>query len=114
MAKQKVNSLERIDKIVEILEDKKAENVEVIDLTSKEYIVDYVVITTTLNAKHGFSLLNYLKQDLKPLGEEFLRVDDDDEWTIIDLGDVFIHLMSEKYREKYTIEEFLSELEERQ
>lgn len=114
MAKQKVNSLERIDKIVEILEDKKAENVEVIDLTSKEYIVDYVVIATTLNAKHGFSLLNYLKQDLKPLGEEFLRVDDDDEWTIIDLGDVFIHLMSEKYREKYTIEEFLSELEERQ
>ena len=114
MAKQKVNSLERIDKIVEILEDKKAENVEVIDLTSKEYIVDYVIIATTLNAKHGFSLLNYLKQDLKPLGEEFLRVDDDDEWTIIDLGDVFIHLMSEKYREKYTIEEFLSELEERQ
>ena len=114
MAKQKVNSLERIDKIVEILEDKKAENVEVIDLTSKEYIVDYVVIATTLNAKHGFSLLNYLKQDLKPFGEEFLRVDDDDEWTIIDLGDIFIHLMSEKYREKYTIEEFLSELEERQ
>ena len=114
MAKQKVNSLERIDKIVEILEDKKAENVEVIDLTSKEYIVDYVIIATTLNAKHGFSLLNYLKQDLKPLGEEFLRVDDDEEWTIIDLGDVFIHLMSEKYREKYTIEEFLSELEERQ
>ena len=57
------------------------------------------------------SYYDHLKTALKPLGEEFLRVDDDDNWTIIDLGDIFIHLMSEKYREKYTIEEFLSELD---
>jgi ribosome-associated protein len=101
----------RLETIKAILDDKKAENIEVIDLTNKEYIVDYVVIATTLNPKHGFALLNYLKNDLKPLGEEFLRVDDDENWTIIDMGDIFIHLMSEKYREKYTIEEFLSELE---
>ena len=103
----------RLEKIEKILNEKKAENIEVIDLTKKEYIVDYVVIATTLNSKHAFALLNYLKNDLKPLGEEFLRVDDDDNWTIIDLGDVFIHLMSEEYRKKYTIEEFLSELETR-
>ncbi|WP_072679762.1 ribosome silencing factor [Arcobacter sp. LA11] len=103
----------RLEKIEQILNEKKAENIEVIDLTSKDYIVDYVVIATTLNPKHAFALLNYLKTDLKPLGEEFLRIDDDDEWTIIDLGDVFIHLISEKYREKYSIEEFLSELENR-
>ncbi len=101
----------RLETIEKVLNEKKAENIEVIDLTSKEYIVDYVVIATTLNPKHAFALLNYLKTDLKPLGEEFLRVDDDDNWTIIDLGDVFIHLMSEEYREKYTLEEFLSELE---
>jgi len=101
----------RLEKIEQVLNEKKAENIEVIDLTSKDYIVDYVVIATTLNPKHAFALLNYLKTDLKPLGEEFLRIDDDDEWTIIDLGDIFIHLISEKYREKYSIEEFLSELE---
>lgn len=102
----------RIEKIVSVLNEK-AEKVEVIDLTTKEYIVDYVVIATTLNSKHAFSLLNYLRTDLKPLGEEFLRVDDDENWTIIDLGDVFIHLMSEKYRDKYTLEDFLSQLDSR-
>ncbi|QKF80872.1 ribosome silencing factor [Halarcobacter ebronensis] len=101
----------RLEKIESILSDKKAENIQVIDLTSKEYIVDYVVIATTLNPKHAFALLNHLKTDLKPLGEEFLRVDEDDNWTIIDLGDIFIHLISEKYREKYSLEDFLSELE---
>jgi ribosome-associated protein len=103
----------RVEKIKQILEDKKAEDIEVIDLTSKEYIVDYVVIATTLNPKHAFALLNYLKEDLKPLGEEFLRVDEDDEWTVIDLGDIFIHLMNEKSREKYSLEEFLSEFDNR-
>jgi ribosome-associated protein len=100
----------RLENIRKILDDKKAENIEIIDLTSKDYIVDYVVIATTLNPKHGFALLNYLRTDLKPQGEEFLRVDEDDDWTIIDLGDMFIHLMSEKYRAKYSLEEFLSEL----
>lgn len=105
--------MERLEKIAAVLNDKKAENVEVIDVTSKDYIVDYVVIATTLNSKHAYSLLTYLKNELKPDGEEFLRVDEDDEWTIIDLGDVFIHLMSENYREKYSIEEFLGELKSR-
>lgn len=100
----------RLENIRKILDDKKAENIEIIDLTSKDYIVDYVVIATTLNPKHGFALLNYLRTDLKPEGEEFLRVDEDDDWTIIDLGDMFIHLMREKYRAKYSLEEFLSEL----
>lgn len=100
----------RIDVIKNVLVDKKAENVEVIDLTGKDYIVDFVVIATTLNAKHAFALLNHLKTELKPLGEDFIRVDENDDWTICDLGDMFINLMSETAREKYSLEEFLEEI----
>lgn len=100
---------ERLKNIEAILADKKAENIEFFDLKGKGYIADFVVVATTLNAKHGFSLLTYLKEGLKPKGEEFIRVDEDDNWTIIDLGDLLIHLMSEKYREKYCLEEFLEE-----
>ncbi|RXJ91216.1 ribosome silencing factor [Arcobacter sp. CECT 8983] len=100
----------RIETIKNVLVDKKAENVEIIDLTGKDYIVDFVVIATSLNTKHAFALLNHLKTELKPLGEEFLRVDENDDWTICDLGDMFINLMSEKAREKYSLEEFLAEI----
>ncbi len=103
----------RIEKIKEVLDEKKAESIEVVDLTNKDYIVDYVVIATTLNPKHGFALLNYLKTELKPLGEEFIRVDENDDWTIIDLGDMFINLMNEQAREKYSLEDFLRELDEK-
>ncbi len=105
--KKRKNLNSRINKIRDILDDKKASDIEIFDLTSKDYLVDYVVIATTLNPKHGFALLDHLKTELKPSGEEFLRVDEDDNWTVIDLGDVFIHLMSEKYREKYNLEDFL-------
>jgi len=101
---------QRIKNIVEVLDSKKAENIEVFNVTDKDYMVDYVIIATTLNPKHAFSLQDALKVELKQKGEEFLRVDEDDNWTVVDLGDIFIHLMSEKYREKYCLNDFLNEL----
>jgi len=103
----------RIQKIRDILDDKKAEDIEIIELKGKDYIVDTVIIATTLNSKHGFSLLTYLKEGLKPLGEEFVRVEENDDWTIVDLGDTLIHLMSESHRKKYNIEEFLGDLQKK-
>jgi len=99
---------QRIQRIVDILDAKKAENIDTFDLTGKGYIVNEVIIATALNNKHSISLLNNLKEELKPHGEEFIRTEEDGDWTIIDLGDVLIHIMTESYREKYTLENFLS------
>jgi ribosome-associated protein len=98
---------ERITRITNILDEKKAENIEIFDLTDKGYIVNKVVITTALNNRHSLSLLTNLKEGLKPLGEEFLRTEEDGDWSIIDLGDILIHIMTEEYREKYSLEKFL-------
>jgi ribosome-associated protein len=100
---------DRLKRIEQFLDDKKAENIEIINLTDKGYIVDAVVIATALNNKHSISLLSHLKDTLKPLGEEFLRVEEDGEWSVIDMGDILIHIMVEDYREKYNIEEFLED-----
>lgn len=102
----------RVEKIVAILDDKKAEGIEVIDMRDKDYFVDYVIIATTQANKHGFALLNYLKEGLKPDGETFLNVEESDEWIVIDLCDILIHLMSGAYRSKYNLEEFLTQREE--
>ena len=105
------NSVEqRAEKIAGILNDKKAENVEIIDMSEKDYIAKFVVIATTLTGRHGAALIDELKSVLKPLGEEFLAVESSDEWSVVDLGDIIIHLMDERYRAKYNIEEFLEKL----
>ena len=100
---------ERIQRIIDILDSKKAENIETYTLTGKGYIADKVIIATALNSKHALALLSHLKDDLKPLGEEFVRTEEDNgDWTIVDLGDILIHIMTAEYREKYTLDDFLN------
>jgi len=98
---------QRVQTIIDILDSKKAENLESYTLTGKGYIADRVIIATALNNKHSVALLGHLKDELKPLGEEFIRTEEDGDWTIVDLGDILIHIMTQEYREKYTIDDFL-------
>lgn len=100
----------RIKKIIEVLDEKKAQNIESINLINKGYIVDGVIIATALNNKHSISLVTNLKDSLKPLGEVFLRIEEDGNWSVIDLGDIIIHIMIESQREKYDLEGFLADI----
>jgi len=100
----------RIEEIVKILDEKKAEQIEVFDMRERDYFVKFVVIATTMGERHGLSLTDDLKLVLKPLGEEFLGIESSGEWVVCDLGDILIHLMSPEYRAKYNIEEFLNKI----
>jgi len=105
--------MERIARIKNLLDEKKALDIMEYDLRDKDYFVDYVIVATTMADKHGAALLDHLKKTLKPLGETFLGVDESDDWIVIDLGDILIHLMSEEYRAKYQMDEFLNEIKNR-
>ena len=100
--------MDRIAKIKNLLDEKKALDIMDYDLRDSDYFVDYVVVATTMADKHGYALLDHLKKNLKP-HEEFLGVDESNDWILIDLGDILIHLMSEEYRAKYQMDEFLKE-----
>jgi len=105
--------MDRIAKIKELLDEKKALDIIEYDLRNTDYFVDHVIVATTMADKHAKALLDHLKKTLKPMGEEFLGVDESDDWTVIDLGDILIHLMSEEYRAKYQMDKFLNEIKEK-
>ena len=105
---------QRAERIAEILNEKKAEDVQIIDMSEREYIAKIVLIATTLTSRHAASLIEELKSVLKPLGEEFLAIESGDEWSVVDLGDIIVHLISEAYRAKYNIEDFLDKLKKEQ
>jgi len=104
--------MERIKRIKELLDEKKALDIMDYDLRDSDYFVDYVVVATTMADKHGYALLDHLKKNLKPT-EEFLGIDESDDWILIDLGDMLIHLMSEEYRAKYQMDKFLKDIKEK-
>ncbi|MEO1959083.1 MAG: ribosome silencing factor [Nautiliaceae bacterium] len=104
--------MERIARIKSLLDEKKAVDIADYDLKDTDYFVDNVIVATTLADKHGYALLDYLKEKLKPY-ENFLGVDASDDWILIDLGDMLIHLMSEEYRAKYQMDKFLEEIKQK-
>ncbi|GMB89825.1 Ribosomal silencing factor RsfS [Helicobacter ailurogastricus] len=98
----------RIARIVALLEEKKAEDIATFDLREQDYITEHVVIATALAGKHALALLDHLKTTLKPLGEEFYAIDDgNEEWIVIDLGDIMIHLFTQSYRDRFDLDGFL-------
>ncbi len=100
----------RVKKITTILDKKKGEDIAVFDLGDSDYFVDFVVIATSMADKHGQALLNELKDELKPKGEQFLHVDDSEGWIVIDLGDILVHLMNSEQRARFRLEEFLDNI----
>jgi ribosome silencing factor RsfS/YbeB/iojap len=105
-----MNMDDRIERIVTFLDSKKAEEIEVFNLEEIDYMAKRVVIANSLGGKHSLSLAEQLKKELKPLGESFLHIDESEDWVVIDLGDILIHVMTSDARQTYSLEEFLSEL----
>jgi nicotinate-nucleotide adenylyltransferase len=105
---------ERVKNIVNILDEKKADDIEVFNLDDADYIAKRVIIANSLNGKHTLALAEHLKTGLKAQGDTFLATDMTDDWVVADLGDILIHIMVPEYRQRYSLEIFLTELVEAQ
>ena len=105
---------QRVENIVHILDDKKAEEIEVFNLEDADYIAKRVIIANSLNGKHTLALFDHLKVGLKAHGDAILASDTSDDWVVADLGDILIHIMIPEYRQRYSLEQFLNELVENQ
>jgi ribosome silencing factor RsfS/YbeB/iojap len=101
---------ERVDAIVNLLDDKKAEEIEVFDLSNTDYIAKEVIIANSFGGKHTVALYEHLKTELKPKGEQFLGAEESNDWVVVDLGDIIVHIMTPAYREHYSLEKFLGGL----
>jgi len=101
---------DRVKFITELLDDKKATDIEVFDLDGVDYIAQKVILSTSISGRHTDALLTHLKVALKTQNEEVLASDETDDWSVADLGDVLIHIMTPEYRELYSLETFLEEL----
>jgi nicotinate-nucleotide adenylyltransferase len=104
----------RVEELVGILDKNKAEEIEVFNLDTTDYIAKQVIIANSLNSKHTIGLHDHVKRELRKKGEEILYSDISDEWVVMDLGDILIHVMVPEYRLRYSLEEFLNELIEEQ
>ena len=88
------------------LDDNKAEDVVVIDLSGKTSIADYMVIACGTSQRHVGSMTNNLRERLKALGLGTVSVEGEThcDWVLLDAGDVVVHLFRPEVRTFYSLE----------
>lgn len=95
-----------IKKIVELLEEKGAENIKVLDLRSFNYITDYFVIATLNSPPHFKAVIDHLMEAIDRGELPFLHIEGEESnfWVLLDLDRVMVHLMSPEARLFYQLE----------
>lgn len=94
--------------LAKLMEDGKGRDVTLIDVSGLNSWTDYFVITTVTSSAHWQGLYKQVKDYIKDNDLEIhvtnRKRPDGDDWNLIDLGGVVIHLMSEQAREFYNLE----------
>jgi len=91
---------------VSAVEDLKAFDVNVVDVTGRSSVSDVLVFASGRSDRQVKSIANNVileakKADVAPLGVEGLNTGD---WVLVDLGDVVVHVMLPQVRDYYGIE----------
>lgn len=87
-------------------DDKKADQVVVLDVRKTSPIVDYLVIVTALSRPHMQALEDKIEETLLAdgLGIHHRSRPQTDQWRVIDYGGVLVHLMQAEARQLYALE----------
>jgi ribosome-associated protein len=91
---------------VRAAEDKKAQDIKVLDLTGISSFTDFFVICTGTNAKQNQAISDEVGMRLKKRGERPLSVEGygQAEWILTDYGDLVVHSLTPKSRAYYDLE----------
>jgi ribosome-associated protein len=71
-------------------------------------MMDYMVVATGTSSRHIHSIADFLSKNMRERGIAPRSVQGDDEWILVDLGDVIVHIMQSQAREFYNIEKLWS------
>lgn len=92
--------------VVNILDEVKAQDVRVFDVTEKTSITDHMVVASGTSSRHVKTIADRLVAAAKDAGVRPLGVEGDNgsDWILVDLADVIVHVMLPKARSFYNLE----------
>ena len=90
-----------------LADNKKAENIALLDLRSISSIADYFVIVTGSNEPHLRAIVDEITEKLRldhnvrPFSIDGAKITP---WIVLDFIDVLVHVMNDEFRELYDLE----------
>lgn len=102
-----LNSTELAHKVVDLVEEKQAEDIVLLDLRQVSILADYFVICSATTERQTRTILDTLTEQIKEEGVRPLHVEGEmgGGWLLIDYGDVIVHVFAPAQRAYYQLED---------
>lgn len=106
-----MDSKKMVEKIVSVMEEKKARDISIIDIRSITEIADYFVICSGTSTTHIKTIADELDFKLAEIGLELNHKEgyDSARWILLDYADVVIHVFHQEDRGFYNLERLWSD-----
>ena len=101
-----MNELEAVKKLRDVLDEKFAKDIVVLDLREVSPIADYFVIATGQNRPQLMSLQDTAEETLNKLGFKLGHIEGQRSaaWILLDYGSIVVHLFDKESRDYYNLE----------
>ena len=95
-----------VDLVTQALDDMKGQQIRVLDVRGKTPLADYMVVASGTSNRHVKSLADAVVVRAKDSGVRALGIEGQEgqEWVLVDLNDVIVHVMLPKVRDFYNLE----------
>ena len=103
---ENAKSKEMVKLAVQALEDKKGEDIKVIDITGVSVLADYFIIASGSNPNQVQALVDNVEEQMYKAGYDDPRVEgyNTASWVLLDYNDVIVHVFSQDDRLFYDLE----------
>ncbi len=101
-----------LDLVVHAMEDRKAFDIRVLDVSEISSITDAMVIASGNSDRQVIAIANHVVEEAKNRGQRPLGLEGNNEgqWVLVDLGDVVAHVMLPQVRDFYQLEKLWSDM----
>lgn len=88
------------------LEDKKAEDITIIDISGISVLADYFIIANGTNSNQVTAMADNVDEELHKAGHPVKQVEGYNEgnWVLLDYGDIIVHVFDRENRLFYDLE----------
>ena len=97
--------------VIDKVEDLKAKDVVVLDISERSNLADFMVVCSGTSKTHVKAIAENLVVEAKRANLHINGVEgrESSEWVLVDLGDVILHVMQDKTRDFYELEKLWTE-----